>query len=124
MKNYYVGTAAEDGSNGPNRGWIVGSFMDDAIRKTDDVEIKYWTFPIGETSHDTKVSTVIEITLILSGVVRGEIDGEPVVMRAGQYMVIPAGIENNVPMEVLQPASGITIKAPSDVSGKKVVKED
>jgi len=45
---YYTGKFREDGLNGPNRGWIVGTFMQDGPRKTDQVEIKYWEYKAGE----------------------------------------------------------------------------
>jgi len=122
-KGFYIGLVDEDGVDGPNRGWLVGSFIENATRQSDDVEIKYWKFPIGETTHDTKASSVIEVTFILSGMVRGEINGRSVKLTAGEYMVIPAGVKNNVPMMIHEAASGITIKAPSDNSQKTVIAE-
>lgn len=39
--SFYVGDYVDDGLNGPNRGWIMGSFMGAAPRKNENVEIKY-----------------------------------------------------------------------------------
>ena len=63
-----------------------------------------------------------EVTLILKGKVRGfieeEINGSLVESRieleAGEYVVIPYGVRNNLIQEVVRPAVGITIKAPND----------
>jgi len=120
---FYIGSVDEDGVDGPNKGWLVGSFIEDSIRHSDAVEIKYWKFPVGKTTHDTKVSNVLEVTFVLTGEVSGEINDHPVKLIAGEYMVIPAGVKNNVPMDVHTAASGITIKAPSDKSQKIVIKD-
>jgi quercetin dioxygenase-like cupin family protein len=122
-KAFYIGSVDADGVDGPTKGWLVGSFIDDSTRHSDAVEIKYWKFPAGETTHDTKVSNVLEVTFVLTGEVSGEIDDQPVKLTAGEYMVIPAGVKNNVPMNVQAAASGITIKAPSDTSQKTVVED-
>src|SRR5215467_13217524 len=49
------GNFRDDSLNGVNRGWIVGSFIKDGPRRTEDVEIKYWEYPPGPTGHGRKV---------------------------------------------------------------------
>ncbi|HCH34619.1 MAG: hypothetical protein UY35_C0023G0015 [Candidatus Saccharibacteria bacterium GW2011_GWC2_48_9] len=104
-----------------HRGWFVGTFIEQGAARTGDVEIKYWEFPLGPTSHDTKVSAIFECTLILTGRTRAVIDGQEVILSAGDYLAIEPGTPNNTVVEILEPASGLTIKAPSDPSAKKVV---
>lgn len=121
-KSYYAGKFRDDGLNGPNRGWIVGSFMKDLPRKNDAVEIKYWEFKAGkDTNHPAKISSIIECTFILKGKIRGVIDGDEIILEAGDYVVIEPGTPNNVPAEALEDVAGITVKAPSDPTAKTII---
>jgi mannose-6-phosphate isomerase-like protein (cupin superfamily) len=116
--NYYRGNFYEEykGSR-DRRGWLIGQFMDieDGARKTEKVEIKFWEFHKGEeTKHRPKHQKVAtEFTFILKGRVRGEIDGQPVILQENDYVVIPAGVPNNFPTKILEDARGLTVKAPS-----------
>jgi mannose-6-phosphate isomerase-like protein (cupin superfamily) len=118
--SFYQGSYAEDAA-GPHRGWLVGSFLDDGPRRTDDVEVKFWSFPDGPTEHPTKRSVIFEVTFVLSGVTYGHIERQPVCLRAGEYVAIPPGIENNLNERVEDGCSGLTVKAPSDPTAKTVV---
>ena len=120
-KPYYVGYYREDGLNGPNRGWIVGKFMDELPRKNNSVEIKYWEYKVGETDHPMKESSIIECTIILKGKIKAVINGDELVLKAGEYVVVEPGIPNNTATYVLEDTIGLTIKAPSDPSAKKIV---
>jgi len=120
--HYYVGSYKEDGLNGPNRGWIVGNANFDLSRTTEAVGIKYWQFQVGPTDHPTKVSSVVECTFILKGKVRGIIDEQEVILSAGDYIVIQPGVKNNTVIEILEAAEGLTIKAPSGLNTKTIVK--
>ena len=122
-QKFYVGSYKDDGLNEPNRGWIVGKFKETLPRKNNDVEIKYWEFDIGITDHPSKVSSIIECTFILTGRIKGVIDGKQMILSAGEYIVIQPGIPNNLVTEIIQPASGLTIKAPSDPLAKQVLDE-
>lgn len=120
--SYYIGDYREDALNGPNRGWIVGTFIENLPRKNNEVEIMYWEFKAGEvTNHPMKVSSIIECTLILKGKTKCLIDGEERILKAGDYIVIKPGVPNNNVFEILEDVAGITIKAPSDPSAKKVI---
>jgi len=120
-KPFYIGAYREDGLNDPNRGWIVGKFKDESPRKNDAVEIKYWEYKIGPTDHQMKESSIIECTFILKGKTRAIINGEEIILSAGDYVVIEPGIPNNTVSEILEDVVGLTIKAPSDPSAKKIV---
>lgn len=118
---FYRGNFRDDSRRGVNRGWIIGSFIEDGPRKTEDVEIKYWEYPVGPTGHGRKVSGTIEATFILKGKILAEIGGERLVLEAGDYVVIPPNTPNNTVLGILEDAAGLTVKAPSDVSAKRVV---
>jgi len=117
--SYYVGTLSEDVALRPElRGWLVGHFMSGA-RRTQAVEVKYWTIPeIGRTQHGWKREKIaVEFTVVLAGKVKAWLDGQTVELGVGDYVVIQPGVYNNAVVVALEvPATGITIKAPSDGS--------
>lgn len=120
--SYYVGDFREDGLNGPNRGWIVGTFIEKEPRKNEEVEIKYWEFKAGEEAgHGTKVSAIIECTFILKGRTKCLIGDDEIELKHGDYIVIQPDTPNNTVSEILEDAAGLTIKAPSDPTAKKLV---
>lgn len=119
---FYKGSYIKDGVEGPYRGWLVGTFVDNGPRKTDVVEVKYWEYAAGvDTNHPTKTSSTLETTFILKGTVKAIIDNEEMILRAGDYVVIPPGLINNAVVETIEDAAGLTVKAPSDPSAKKIV---
>jgi mannose-6-phosphate isomerase-like protein (cupin superfamily) len=121
--NFHKGSLSQDATQGKHRGWVMGVFMDRGVRKSKAMEVKYWKFRKGITSHGPKVQKTIEFTLILSGKVQGVIDGHTVYMKSGDYVVIRPGISNNVSARVLSTqATGITVKAPSDPAAKVPLK--
>ena len=73
---YYKGDFTVDSRTGPYRNWIVGKFIEDGPRHTEDVEIKYWEYAAGATDHDFKSSETIEVTFILKDKALAEINGE------------------------------------------------
>jgi quercetin dioxygenase-like cupin family protein len=118
---FYYGNFTHDGLHGQNHGWIMGKFMEAGPRSTDDLEIKYWEYPKGPADHGYKSSATIEVTFILKGATRAEVDGEEIVLNAGDYVIIQPGTPNNTVLEVLADAAGLTVKAPSDPGAKKVI---
>ena len=120
--NYYLGDFRKDGLDGPNRGWIVGTFIESEPRKNEEVEIKYWEFKAGEeVGHGTKVSAIIECTFILKGRTRCLVGDDEIELKQGDYIVIKPGTPNNTVVEIIEDAVGLTIKAPSDPTAKKLV---
>ncbi|MFZ1483889.1 MAG: NUDIX domain-containing protein [Candidatus Saccharimonadales bacterium] len=124
--SHYVGNFKNDAEReaAEHWGWIVGKFFPGTPRLSHDVEIKYWEFPVGVTDHPKKVSATIEITFILSGKVVAIINDETKELVAGDYVVLQPGTPNNLVSEILEPTTGLTIKAPSDPSAKKVISDD
>ncbi len=120
--SYYIGSYRNDALNGPNRGWIVGSFIKDAPRKNKEVEVMYWEFEAGKPSnHSAKISSIIECVFVLKGKIRGFVDETETILKAGEYIVIHPGAPNNLFVEILENAAGLCIKAPSDPAAKKVI---
>lgn len=118
--SFYVGNYKED-SNDHHRGWIVGSFMEEEPRRTDLVEVKYWQVSVGDKSHPAKTSGIYECTMIIEGHCTALIGDEVHELKAGSYVVIAPNTINNVLQEVHESTTGITIKAPSDPTAKKVI---
>lgn len=120
--SYYIGDIKHDAKSDGYRGWVVGSFLPNGwVRKVDEVEILYWSFPPGKINHPTKVSSIVEVTIILEGSIEGDIDNIPIILKKGQYIVIKPGTINNIAQNALEDVAGITIKAPSDTTAKKVI---
>lgn len=46
-KGNYKTESKEKGS------WFIGHFMDES-RRSENIEIKYWEFPLGRTNHEKK----------------------------------------------------------------------
>jgi quercetin dioxygenase-like cupin family protein len=120
-KRFYIGSLKYDAENESNNGWVIGEYKDDPIRKTKDVEIKYFEFQEGITGHDKKVSSVFEVNILFEGEFEGEVDDQPITLKANEYLVIPPGISNNVAKVAKKITRGITIKAPSDSNNKTIV---
>ncbi len=118
---WHAGSLQDEGLHGVNRGWVVGKFLADPNRFTTEIEVKYWEFPLGTNNHPMKTSATTEWTYILSGRVRCLIDGEEIILNAGDYILIHPGTPNNTVSEILEAASGICVKAPSDPSAKTIL---
>lgn len=117
--SYHIGQYKNDAPK--HRGWFIGTFIEDGAAKTEDVEIKYWEFPLGPTTHQTKVSSTYECTIFLAGRSRGTIDDQEFEFKAGDYIAIEPGTSSNPVIEILEPVVGLTVKAPSDPTAKKVI---
>ncbi len=119
---FYTGSLRQDAVNGVNRGWVVGKFLADPTRYTTEIEVKYWEFEVGNNhGHPAKTSDTTEWTYILTGRVRCEIEGQSLELKAGDYILIHPGTPNNTVAEILESASGICVKAPSDPTAKKIL---
>ena len=116
MQNYYIGDLKYDAKNCGHRGWVVGSFMEeDTVRKIE--------FLPGEINHPTKISSIIEVTIIIEGDMSGRIEDKEITLKKGEYIVIKPGTVNNIAQKTASGVKGLTVKAPSDVSAKKIVNE-
>ena len=122
---FVTGNASVDADRIGRGGWILGSFFDaraDSDRNVEELEVKWWSFQPGEEgSHSTKTSETVEWTMLLSGRVTATLDGEETELAAGDYVLIRPGTVNNVVSQVLEPTTGITVKAPSDPTAKQVL---
>ena len=117
---FYIGTVQDDAQK--NKGWFVGSFVEPGLRNTTALEIKAWRVPLGPSNHIPKIQhEALEINIVVRGKLRGIVDGKKVELSAGQFIIIPPGIENNLPEEALEDSEGFCIKTPSNPSDKQVV---
>lgn len=117
----YIGEFKKDA--GLHNGWFVGSFIESGPRRTDKLELKYWEFD-KDVNHPEKTSGTLECTLILEGEITGLISGKMESLHGGQYVVISPGVPNGFPKAVHKKVVGLTIKAPSDPSAKKLTGRD
>ena len=67
------------------------------------------------------MSAIFECTFILKGSTKAFIDGKEVVLSGGDYVVMQPGTPNNTVAEILEDAAGLTVKAPSDPTAKRVI---
>jgi quercetin dioxygenase-like cupin family protein len=118
-ERFYHGEMQRDSRD--YRGWLVGSFVVEGLRRIGEVEVKYWEFERGLTGHPRKISSIVEFTALLDGIVRGEIDDEEILIRGGEYVIIPPNVPNNMTIEALESSRGLTVKAPSDPLAKRIV---
>ncbi len=118
---YHIGNYKDDAPK--HHGWFIGTFIEEGAAKTEDVEVKYWEFPVGPTTHPTKKSSTYECTIFIAGRCRGTVDGQEFEFKAGDYIAIQPGTPSNPVMEILEPTIGLTIKAPSDPSAKQIIGE-
>lgn len=122
-RGHKTGSLRLDADELGRRGWITGAFFPEHdTRHCADMEVKYGQFIRGQDpKHPAKVSATTEFTLILSGSVRAQIDGDELVLSQGDYVLIHPGTPNNTVLEILQDAAILTVKAPSDPGAKQVV---
>lgn len=119
-ESFYIGNFKNDAETSGHKNWFIGEFIKEGARKTKAVEIKYWEFESGQTSHKTKIQGTIECTIILKGEIEGEVDGQEIKLQKGDYVVIKPGTPNNLVKHVVSLVKGLTIKAPSDPSAKEI----
>lgn len=109
---WHFGNASDDGPS--HRGWFVGHFIeDDALRRSEDVEIKWGVHPAGDKraswQGDEHRTTVL---LLVSGRFRIELsDTSQVLERQGDYAMWGEGVGHS--WEALDDSVVITIRWPS-----------
>ncbi|MCI2421133.1 signal peptidase I [Saccharopolyspora sp. K220] len=110
---WYQGNANEDGKR--TRGWLVGHFIEppEAIRSTNDVEVKWGIHPAGEKRPEWTVSD-FRTTLVL--LVRGHfrIDlthGSATLAQEGDYVMWAPGTDHS--WEAVSDSVVITVRWPS-----------
>lgn len=120
---FVVRSLADDAIGLDRRGWVIGSFFDpNHTRHCPDLEVKYGRFQRGENpNHPAKTSSTTEFTLILSGAVRAVIDSKELVLSQGDYVLIHPDTPNSTVLEVLDDATVLTVKGPSDPGAKRVL---
>ncbi len=89
--HWYAGNAADDGEE--HRGWIVGHFMDDDVRRSEGVEIKWGIHAGGEERADWQGDeSRTTVLLLVKGRFRVELSvGSFVLEREGDYAYVGLG---------------------------------
>jgi quercetin dioxygenase-like cupin family protein len=109
--NWYAGNAATDATD--HRGWLLGHFVKDGPRQSNDVEVKWGIHPAGderaEWATDEQRTTMV---LLVSGRFRVELSTGPMLLeRQGDYLVWGPGVEHSWHAE--QDSTVITVRWPS-----------
>ena len=94
MTDIYSGNAVVDGRD--TRGWIVGSFIPEGIRHSDNVEIKWGTHTAGE-ARDTWVTGEQRTTVcvLISGKFVMQFRDQNVILEtAGDYVMWGEGTDH------------------------------
>lgn len=94
------------------RGYIYGAFME-GLHKDDRAEVKFmkldktFTWP----RHYQKTATKLDI--IISGEALWEVDGQEVLLKKGDYIIVPPGVETAILKVIGEDTILQTIKVPS-----------
>jgi len=88
----HFGNAGIDGTE--HRGWIVGAFMPDQLRTTEDVEIKWGIHPAGDQrARWADEETRTTVSILVSGRFRIDLSSEShVLARQGDYAIWGPGV--------------------------------
>jgi len=114
---FYQGNFKKDGSK--NRGWFVGTFMS-GLQKTELMEIKFYRSDAMK-NHPAKISQTLELTMVIKGYQKGFILDREIEIKAGEYVIIPPGVKNNLILECSDDLEALTVKVPSDPTAKSIV---
>ncbi len=113
MEKFCIGKYKEDAKEG--KGWFLGSFMKDEIRKTDKIQFKYWKLKKGKNPENKALThTSPEYTIILKGKLDGEIDGQKIELETGDYIVIRAGVPHHYPINIYEDVEAFTLRVPNN----------
>ncbi|MBV8180453.1 MAG: signal peptidase I [Mycobacterium sp.] len=108
---WYIGNANDDA--GTNRGWLLGHFMSDEVRKTDALEVKWGIHPAGQRRDGwTATEQRTTLLLLISGRFRLDLPtGSVTLERQGDYVVWGKGIDHSWQAE--DDSTVITVRWPS-----------
>ncbi len=102
-------------------GWAYGHFMD-GLHKDSRLEIKLATLKKGTSRPAHYQKTATKIDIIWSGKGIWVVDGEDVVMEAGDYVIVPPKVATEIKNVISDELVVQTLKVPS-VEGDKVMGE-
>lgn len=102
-----------------HRGWFYGEFMEKGLNKDNRAEIKVVDVDKNFTSsyHSQKVATKLDI--VWRGEAVWEVEGKEVVLKDGDYLIIPPGTKTRVKEVISQRLIVQTIKIPSISDDKR-----
>lgn len=117
-KKVIIGNILEQQKN--KRGWLVGQFMEDPF-KSDDVEIYYKTFSVGDTSdrlHKHPVGS--EYLIVVSGRAKYRLGENIFEIKAGDYLSVPANTPDQI-IEVIEDIILFGVRTPSIPNNKILI---
>jgi hypothetical protein len=111
--NWYQGNALRDGADA--RGWFVGHFLPPSagLRRTEDVEVKWFRHRAGETRADlVKSERRTTVSILISGRFRVELGSAVVLLeRPGDYVLWGPGVDHTWTAET--DSTVVTVRWPS-----------
>ena len=84
---YFIGSTRDSAKE---RGWFFGSFMDEPLLRSPQVEVAWQHLPsvVPQTKERHYHRESVEINLVVSGTIRVAINGTEYGLRAGEFYVI------------------------------------
>jgi hypothetical protein len=116
--DWYAGNPGED--SGQYRGWLLGNFVPDGPRHSDDVEIKWGVHPAGQ-KRDDWVTDERRTTLVLlvSGRFQVELStGTVLLQNLGDHLVWGPGVDHTWQADV--DSVVVTVRWPSFSSSQRL----
>ena len=112
MDKFYIGKYKKDAKK--TNGWFLGHSINDGIRKTDKIQLKYWGFKKGKNMENKALTHKLsEYSIILKGKIDGEIGGQKIELEAGDYIIVGAGVPHKYPINIYEDVEAFTFRAPS-----------
>ncbi len=84
---YFIGSTSESAKE---RGWFFGSFTDEPLLRSDQVEVAWQHIPnvVPKTKECHFHRESVEITIVISGRIRVAINGTEYSLGAGEFYVV------------------------------------
>lgn len=84
---YFIGTVSDSAKA---RGWFFGSFMDEPLLRSDQVEVAFQVIPnvVPHTKDNHFHRESVEINIVVSGSVRVSINGTEHRLTRGEFYVV------------------------------------
>jgi hypothetical protein len=114
-----LGNANQDGV--PTRGWLIGHFVDDPIRRTEQVEVKWAHDPAGDARSDwVRGEQRTTFCMLISGrfrlhLAQGGREASAILARQGDYALWGPGVDHRWAAE--EDSVVLTVRWPSRPDG-------
>lgn len=100
------------------RGWLCGQFFpEESILKTNNLEVKYGTFEVGEEIQKHYHPYGEEVLIIIKGKMKAIYDGEEFTLSEGDFVFQKPEVRETL-FQITEAVSYITARTPSVPSNK------